>query len=360
VRSPQDDSPTLEAFGWNETIAERFAIHADEGLVPARVGAEHRGAYVLFTQTGEVTATIPGRARHDSERGDLPAVGDWVAAEMLPGEDRAMIRHILPRTSKFSRKVAGKDTEEQVLVANVDYLFIASALDQDFNLRRAERYLTLAWESGATPVVVLTKSDLCKDIPKAMRDFEAVAPGVEVHAVSAVTDEGFEGLARYLTGGATVGLLGSSGVGKSTIVNRLAGSSQKVQAIREDGKGRHTTTHRQLIVVGSGGVLVDTPGMRELQLWESEGGLEQAFDDIASLAAGCRFTDCAHEQEPGCAVIEARRSGTLTEERLDSYRKLQKELAHLEIKKDARARKVRGRNMHAANAEARRRARLRY
>lgn len=356
----QDDPSNLKAFGWNDAVAERFAGYPEQGLIPARVGAEHRGAYVLFTEAGEITATIPGRARHETERGDLPAVGDWIAAEMLPGEDRAVIRHIVPRASKFSRKVVGKDTEEQVLVANVDYIFITSALNQDFNLRRAERYLTLAWESGATPVVVLTKSDLCVDIPKAVREFEAIAPGVEVHAVSIVTGEGFEELGHYLTGGATVGLLGSSGVGKSTIVNRLAGSTQKVQDIREDGKGRHTTTHRQLIVVESGGVLVDTPGMRELQLWESEGGLEQAFDDIASLAAACRFSDCKHDKEPGCAVTEALRDGSLTEERLASYRKLQKELAHLETRKDARAKRARGRNTHVANAEARRRARLRY
>jgi ribosome biogenesis GTPase len=248
------------------------------------------------------------------------------------------IHRVLPRKSKFSRKAAGDTTEEQVVAANVDTVWIVSSLDQDFSLRRIERYLTLAWESGASPVVVLTKSDLSGDGHRCTREVESISMGIPVHMTSSLTQDGINELEAYFCNHATVALLGSSGVGKSTLINALAGGVlQKTAEVREDGKGRHTTTHRQLLSLPNGGLIIDTPGMRELQLWESQTGLADTFGDIDQLATRCRFSDCRHAGEPGCAVVEAVRRGQLAEDRLQSYQKLQRELAHLERKQDARA-----------------------
>ncbi len=329
----------LARLGWTPALEDDFAPYAADGLEPARVAVEHRGAYRLYTSRGEQPAELSGRFRHAAAaRGDLPAVGDWVAVD---GTETARVQAVLPRRTKFSRQAANDhgQTIEQVVAANVDVIFLTAGLDGELNLRRLERYLTLGWESGAEPVVVLTKSDLCADVDAALLEVESIAVGVPVHAVSNVAGEGIDGLAPYFGENRTVAALGSSGVGKSSLVNRLAGEEVMATGdLRADGRGRHTTTNRQLLVLPSGGLYLDTPGMRELRLWESEEGLTAAFDDVAAVAADCRFSDCAHETEPGCAVRAAITEGTLDSERLTSWRKLQNELRHLARKQDARLR----------------------
>lgn len=308
-------------------------------MLAARVAAQHRGGYDLLTEQGLVGATSTGRLRRtDIPASDRPAVGDWVVAASIPGDTKVLIHDVLPRNSAISRKVAGLQTDEQVLAANVDTVFLVSSLNSDLNLRRIERYLTIAWDSSAAPAIILTKADLTTDVAGAIGQVEAVAPGVPVHAVSNLTGEGFEQLAPHLRSGRTVALLGSSGVGKSSLVNRLLGDErQKVKDIREDDKGRHTTTHRELLLLPHGGLIIDAPGLRELQLWDSYEGIDQAFSDITQLAARCRFGDCAHESEPGCAVKEALLNGELQRDRLESYNKLQRELRFLERKQDRKA-----------------------
>jgi ribosome biogenesis GTPase len=331
---------SLTELGWNE----HFEQHRPEGeLVLGRVAVEHRGAYAVYTDGGDAWGELAGKLRYEAAgRGELPAVGDWVAMQPRP-EGRATIRAVLPRRTKISRKVTLGESEEQVLAANVDTIFLVSSLNRDLSARRIERYLTTAWESGAEPAIVLNKADLCplEDRPELIADVEAIAFGVPVHTVSAVTGEGLDELAPYFGPGRTVVLLGSSGVGKSTLINSVLGVEQlDTGPVRQgDDRGRHTTTHRELIRMPSGGLVIDTPGLREIQLWgeaSEGGGLGEAFADVAELAASCRFVDCVHETEPGCAVREAIRSGTLPAERLDSYRKLQRELARLERRRDAR------------------------
>jgi ribosome biogenesis GTPase len=327
----------LASFGWDEQFARDFDSLRAPGTVPARVIAEHRDRYVVRTAQGERAAVLAGRLRHQARtREDLPATGDWVAVD--EGDGTAAIHAVLPRRGLFRRKVAGETTEAQVLAANVDVALVAAALPGDVNARRIERYLALAWESGAVPVVLLTKSDLVNDVDTAVRGVRALAPGVDVAAVSAVTGAGVDALARWLQPGRTAVLLGSSGVGKSTLTNLLLGEDAlRTGAVREDGKGRHTTTHRQLFQLGNGALLIDTPGMRELQMWSADAGLESAFADVEALAARCRFGDCAHQSEPGCAVRAAAESGALDPARLESWRRLRRELAWLEIRQDEAA-----------------------
>lgn len=350
----------LTQLGWDERFAEAASEWVEQGFEPGRVAVEHRGAYTVFTAAGSVEAALPGKMRFEAGgRGELPAVGDWVMLERTDGGGRAVVRAVLPRRSHFSRKVAGDTTEEQVLTANIDTVFLVTALNQDKNLRRIERYLALAWASGAVPAIVLTKADLCENVWEAIAEVSEVAPGVPVHAVSVVTDEGFDELASYFKNNRTVSLLGSSGVGKSTIVNRLAGADMKVQEIREDGKGRHTTSHREMILLPDGGIIVDTPGMRELQMWEANEGLDVAFNDVTAFAAECRFNDCSHDSEPGCAVKAAIEHGELEAERLESFRKLERELAFLERKVDKRLQNEESKKWKKLNAEARSRTRIR-
>jgi ribosome biogenesis GTPase len=332
----------LTHIGWTPAIEDQFAPFAADGLEPARVAVEHRGAFLVYTERGERPAELSGRLHHAAaERSDLPAVGDWVAVSDPEGAERALVQAVLPRRTKFSRMAASDHggTVEQVVAANVDVVFLTVGLDGDFNLRRLERYLTMGWESGASPVVVLTKADLCEDVDAAVLEVESIAIGVPVHAVSNLTGEGIEALAVYLAEGRTIAALGSSGVGKSSLVNRIAGEElMAIGDVRADGRGRHTTTNRQLLLLPGGGLYLDTPGMRELRLWESEGGLASTFDDVTAAAAGCRFTDCSHEREPGCGVRAALADGTLDRERYESWRKLQSELRWLAIKQDARLR----------------------
>lgn len=330
----------LHDFGWSDALEQARRMYAAE-LVPARVVAEHRNVYRVQTSDSELAARASGRLRHTaSGRGDLPAVGDWVLITPTQAEQAAVIRHVLPRFSSFSRQAAGSRTDEQVVAANIDQVWIASALDQPLSLRRIERYLAVAWESGATPVVLLTKSDLADDWQHAASQVESVALGVSVHAISGVTGFGVDAVAGYLQNGRTIALLGPSGAGKSTLINRLLGQDVlRVATVREhDHKGRHTTTHRQLIRLPGGGLIVDTPGMRELQLWDAETGIQDTFGDVEDLAAGCRFADCTHTVEPGCAVLAAVTHGLLDADRLESFQKLEREQAYLARRHDARAR----------------------
>ncbi len=332
-----------EELGWDSHFESRFEAYRGEGLVPARVAREDRQMYAVLCEDGELTAEVSGRLRHEAQGKDaFPAVGDWVAIASRPEEGKATIHAVLQRRSAFSRKVAGGNTEAQIVAANVDTVFLVSGLDGDFNMRRIERYLTVAWDSGANPVVVLNKADLCDDVATRMGEVEAVAFGVPIHAVSALDDTDTDALRSYLGTGKTVAFLGSSGVGKSTLVNSLIGTErQATAAVRDDdSRGRHTTTRRELIRCPAGGVLIDTPGMRELQLWADEEGLKRTFDDIEELAVQCRFGDCGHQSEPGCAIQEALADGTLDEARYRSYTKLQRELQHLEQKQNQRASQI--------------------
>jgi ribosome biogenesis GTPase / thiamine phosphate phosphatase len=351
---------TLRALGWNDRLSEEFEQHRPAGLVPARVAVQHRGAWDVLGEAGELRVDLAGRLRHEAlSAAELPVVGDWVAVASRPGESGGTIQAVLPRTTRFSRKTAWQATEEQVLVANVDVVFVVTSLNEDLNPRRLERYLILAWESGATPVLVLTKSDLVDDVAPAVAAVETVSGGVPVLATSTVTGAGLEAVRARLPTGVTGAVLGSSGVGKSTLVNALVGEDVlATQAIREDGRGRHTTTRRELILLPGGGLVVDTPGLRELQLWAADDGLDEVFEDVTALFAGCRFSDCAHDAEPDCAVRAALDDGTLPAERWESYLKLQAELAHLERRLDKRAQSEARKRWRALSREAAERLRL--
>jgi len=329
----------LEDFGWNSFFAEHFPPHAQSGLCAGRVIIEHRGGYRVAATCGELHAELSGKLRHEvRESGDLPVVGDWVAVALVPQEERAIIKAILPRRTAFSRKAAGRTTDEQILASNIDLVFIVSSLEGDFNPRRLERYLTLAWESGAEPVVVLNKADLCRDVDAKKALTESVAIGVPIHTVSALTGRGMETLKPCLICRKTAAFLGSSGVGKSTLINALSGEELlDVQEVREkDQKGRHTTTHRQLLRLPGGGLVIDTPGIRELHLWEGEVGVDSAFPEIEELSLQCRFSDCNHQTEPGCAVRGAVEKGMIATSRLESYRKLHRELRRLDLQQNDR------------------------
>jgi ribosome biogenesis GTPase len=330
---------TLTELGWDETRAEQFEPHAAAGLIPGRIAVQHRGAYDVLTEHGELRCDVAGRVYDESSSAaDLPAVGDWVALTPRPDERAGTIQAILPRRTKFSRKMAWQATEEQVVASNVDVVFIVTSLNEELNLRRLERYLILARESGADPVILLTKRDLATNAEARLEDVRSIAFDIPVHALSNVTGEGIGAVADYLRPGVTAALLGSSGVGKSTLINRLVGEELLgTREIRDDGRGRHMTTRRELVQLANGALVIDTPGMRELQLWVADDGLEEAFADVTSLFEHCRFSDCRHESEPGCAVKAALADGTLPPERWQSYLQLQAELEHLERRMDARA-----------------------
>jgi ribosome biogenesis GTPase len=331
---PVTDS-LLHRLGWDDGWEAAFAEHRAAGLQPARVAIQHRGAYDLLVENGELRASAANRLVREEE---LPAVGDWVGLEPASG----LIEAVLPRRTTISRKEVWQATREQVLAANIDVAFLVQALPLDFNVRRLERYLAMAWESGAQPVVLLTKTDLVDDVEPFLADVEGVTLGsCPAVAVSARTGSGLDEMLAWFKGNRTAVLLGSSGVGKSTIVNALAGeellATQEVRA--DDHAGRHTTSHRELILLPTGGVVLDTPGIRELQLWDAD--LEQTFGDIEELARHCRFSDCAHDQEPGCAIRAALAQGTLPAERWESYRKLQRELEAIEARRNVQLRQER-------------------
>ena len=327
----------IEQYGYNDKIAALCEEYRNAGLFPARVCVVHKGLYILASELGELTGEVSGKFSYNARfEGDYPAVGDWVIIKVMLEEKKAIIQSVLPRKTKFSRKVSGSKTSEQIIAANIDYVFIVSSLNDNFNLERIERYLVMAWESGASPVVILSKADLCGEVSAKVREAEKVAVGIPIHAVSIVSGDGLDELKQYCRNGITIALLGSSGVGKSTLTNYFMGTEkQAVQDISEKhDKGRHTTTHRELIVLPEGGVMIDSPGMRELQLWENEQGFNDTFEYIGKIARQCQFADCKHITEPGCAVLAASKNGTLDRKRYENYKKLQKENQYLKKKLD--------------------------
>ena len=341
--STYNDAASLDEMGWNSFFAENFKLLQVPGSIPARVISERRNSYQVYSQCGVLSAQISGRLRYQSTTGDqYPAIGDWVVVEPQNDQSKSVIHAVLPRQSKFSRKEPWLKTREQVIAANVDTIFIVSGLDgsRSLNLRRMERYLTLTWNSGAVPVIVLNKVDLCPDIDRCVREIEPVATGVPIHPVSAKERIGLDALKAYIARGETVAFLGSSGVGKSALINALLGVEyQEVGGVRQsDGKGRHTTSQRDLILLPDGGAVIDTPGMREIQIWTDEENSQHAFKDIETLAQECRFKDCQHRTEPGCAVRAAIQKGDLDVKRFDNYLKMQKEMHHLISRQDNKIR----------------------
>jgi ribosome biogenesis GTPase len=342
----------LQLAGWNESWAQHFVDLAGKGLKPARVVAQHRHTYSLWTETGEAAAEVAGALLYRAEPGELPTVGDWVAIRQYSPADVAIITDVLPRKTKFSRKVSGEIAQEQVIAANIDLLFVVCGLDHDYNLRRLERYLVAAGQSGASAVIVLNKADLCSDLRTRVDEVSAIAAGAPVVAISAlnVSNNGSaaDALMQLIAPGQTAALVGSSGAGKSTIVNQLLGSAaQATQPTREsDSRGRHTTTHRELFFLPNGGLVLDNPGIRELQLWahdarqgSPQSAVDQAFPEIEALAASCSFRDCTHNTEPGCAVQAARATGQIDDARWRSYLKLRRELRHAAMQVDGNLRR---------------------
>ncbi|MBT2214802.1 ribosome small subunit-dependent GTPase A [Virgibacillus dakarensis] len=327
----------LEKLGWDDSIRDA------ENDKLARVITVQKNSYRISDGEVEYFAHLSGKFLNQATTAlDFPAVGDWAEVQKLADEQKAVIHRVLPRKSQFIRQAAGFKTEGQIVAANMDLVFIVNSLNHDLNVRRMERYILATYESGASPVVVLTKLDEStpEDVMRIIAQVEEVAIGVPIVAISSITGEGMEELLKYLPAQKTVALLGSSGVGKSTLVNKLLGEEvQETKDIREaDSKGRHTTTHREMFIMPNGALLIDTPGMRELQLWDGDSAIDTTFQDIEALVLECRFTDCQHDTEPGCRVQEALASGELTVERFQSYLKLQRELAYEKRKQDQKAR----------------------
>ena len=324
----------LALLGWDSYFQEKFKPFAVDGYTPARVTADFGMEYLVQDADGPSRAMAGRHLRNDALL--LPAVGDWVA--VLHRDPVSSVHGVLERRTVFSRKVSSRESKEQVLAANVDVAFVVAAAT-DVNARRIERYLTIAWQSGAVPIVLLTKADVAESTDTLLAELEAVALGTPVLVTSSMTGQGIDEIARRLQPALTGVLLGPSGAGKSTLINRIVGEEvMRTRMIHSSGQGRHMTSHRQLVLLPGGGMIIDTPGLREAQLWEGEDGLTNLFEDIEELALGCRFTDCAHNSEPGCAIKKSIADGTLEVARFDSYRKLQRELRAIAAKNDARIR----------------------
>lgn len=338
----------LDRYGWRACFQSAMAEYAIEENIPGRVVAQDRGVSRLMTDAGEISATVgAGLRREAADRTGLPSIGDWVVVR--PAGDLWSIVAVLPRQTAFVRKAAGARAEPQVVAANVDTVFLVTGLDGDFNLRRIERYVAVAHASGSRPVVVLNKADVCERLDEAMASVRSRSGGAQTVAMSARNDDPQAVLSPWLCAGETVALIGSSGVGKSTIANRLLGGELlRTGAVREhDQRGMHTTTRRELLMLPGGAMLIDTPGMRELSVWTDEESIRAAFDDVAEVAAGCRFGDCRHEGEPGCAVAEAIADGRMDADRFAHFRTLEKEAAFLEMRRDASAQLVQKRKWKA-------------
>lgn len=329
----------IEQVGWSPVWQNAFARHGVEfaDAMPARVIRDHYGAYTVMSETGERLAEVSGNFRHSARgRSDYPAVGDWVVLQVPDAHSRCVIHAVLPRLSAFIRKGAGRTAEEQVVAANIDTAFLVSGLDNNFNPRRIERYITLAYESGADPVILLNKADCAMDAERARLEIESIAYGIPVLVMSATQGFGVDAIWAFLKPGSTGALLGSSGVGKTSLINALLGDDTfRTASVREkDSRGRHTTSYRQLIPLSNGAVLIDTPGMRELQLLAGDSTINRAFDEIAEWAESCRFKDCSHTGEPDCAVQAALATGELSLDRYESYLRQRKEIRHHQIESD--------------------------
>lgn len=334
----------LKQYGWDEFFEKQFEPFSKEGYTAGRVAIENKSNYALYTEAGELTAEVSGKFHFKNEEtGSYPAVGDWVVIKKIPGENKAIIEFVLERKSKFSRKEAFNDedgeTNEQILAANIDYIFIMSSLNMEMNIRRIERYLTLALENKVTPVIILTKTDLCENVNEKISEVKTIALNTQILALSAIKKSGIEELKKYFEGNKTVAFVGSSGVGKSTLINCLCGETvMDVSDIAQyKDRGRHTTSHRELIMLPGGGLIIDTPGMRQVRLWEGSEGLSETFQDIEKYIGLCKFTDCKHETEPGCAIKKAIEDGEFDEERYHSYLKLQREIKHFENRSNLKA-----------------------
>lgn len=327
---------SLHDLGFNSFFeSELLKLEANTHL-PARVIAEHKGLYKIQNQNGEFLGEISGKLRYTANsRENFPAVGDWVLIQEIQGESKCIIHSILPRKTKLSRKAPGKNTEEQILCSNLDIIFIVQPMDATFNVNRIERYLALGWESGALPIVILSKKDLCESPDLLLLEAESASIGTKVHMISSTKEEGFDAINSYLKPGITIAFIGQSGGGKSTLINKLIGKElQKTSEVREmDSKGTHTTTHRELFVLENG-LLIDTPGLKEIQLWGNESMIEETFSDIEDYAKQCKFIDCNHETEPGCSVLAAIERGEISEDRFANYLKMKREVEFLESKMD--------------------------
>lgn len=328
----------LNKYGWNEFFENQLLNLGSNEFTCGRVSRENKNNYILLSEFGEISAELSGKFLFNADlKSDFPAVGDWVLFRHLSSEGKGIIEIVLERKNKFSRKVTLGKTDEQIIASNIDFLFIVTSMNEEINFRRIERYLTLANECGITPVIVLSKSDLCVNPEDTIKEMIKTAGKAAVHSVSTIENKGVELIAEYLIDNKTGALVGSSGVGKSTLINKLSGAElMEVKDISSyKDKGKHTTSHRELIILPGGGIIIDTPGMRELQMWEGSEGLGETFSDIEKLLSECKFNDCTHTSEPGCAVTEALENGRLDEGRYKSYLKLKKEIRYFERRKDA-------------------------
>jgi len=326
----------LQHIGFIDFFETHFSPFKEKNFKPARVIRQNKTNYLILSEDGELTAQLSGKMLHKDDKMLKPVVGDWVVISTTDNDSLAIIHDVLPRQTIVERKTAGDKTEAQIIAVNIDKLILVVGLDDNFNIRRIERYLTMIYDSGAEPIILLNKTDLCDDVESRKAEVESIAFGVPVITISALNNFGLDELEEHLSHGKTIALIGSSGVGKSTIINHFMNyEKMKVKSVSDEKhQGRHTTTHRELIVLPNGAVMLDTPGMRELQLWGDEENVSKSFSDIESLSAMCKFVDCKHQSEPGCAIINAIESGELKQKRFDSYLKQLRELQHLARRQD--------------------------